>query len=482
MWILALAMVSVLAASALTAVFVARKRRWRRQWLTYRLRDFFGVSAATEIQVSQRSFPALSAPDLMAGLDAWLGEQAKSSEVMGVPLGETMFSSTTIGALMAPKADSWLLTSAVDSQTYAVGDGRTVDCPLHAVWLVTLDDAKAVVLWTTATTHSRGEFQTRINLEIGVQRDSPGAECASRLFERVEQAVNESRSYRGKVLSLENTDDYSGNAGGVKVHRLKQVTRDQLVLRQDTLVLLERNLLRFVEQRESLRRVGMPTKKGLLLYGPPGTGKTHTIHYLIGALQSHTTLLMTAEQMGALAEYMALARLLEPCIVVIEDVDLIAQDRANSDACRQSLLNRLLNEMDGLREDADIIFILTTNRPEALEAALAARPGRIDQVVEFPLPDAACREQLVRLYACGAAIGDDVVQAAVRATDGVSASFIKELMRRALQFHLECNSTATPARILRNDVDQALEEMLWTGGALNRRLLGASEVEFPDPG
>ena len=65
------------------------------------------------------------------------------------------------------------------------------------------------------------------------------------------------------------------------------------------------------------------------------------------------------------------------------------------------MLNKLLNEMDGLKEDADILFILTTNRPEALEAALTSRPGRIDQAIEFPLPDEEGREKLIRLYSQG---------------------------------------------------------------------------------
>jgi len=129
-----------------------------------------------------------------------------------------------------------------------------------------------------------------------------------------------------------------------------------------------------------------------------------------------------------------------------------------------------------LQEHADILFLLTTNRPQILEAALAARPGRVDQAVEFPLPDAPCRERLVRLYACGVAIAPDVVAETVRATDGVSASFIKELMRRALQFHLECRPDAANPEILRNDVDQALDELLWSSGALNRHLLGAGEI------
>src|SRR4029079_10809498 len=99
-------------------------------------------------------------------------------------------------------------------------------------------------------------------------------------------------------------------------------------------------------------------------------------------------LIITAEQVALLSAYMELARLLQPAMVVIEDVDLIARDRDEMGGpCEEALLNKLLNEMDGLREDADILFVLTTNRPEELESALAGRPGRIDQAIEVPLPD-----------------------------------------------------------------------------------------------
>ncbi|HJQ78433.1 MAG TPA: ATP-binding protein, partial [Lacipirellulaceae bacterium] len=213
--------------------------------------------------------------------------------------------------------------------------------------------------------------------------------------------------------------------------------------------------------------------KGILMYGPPGTGKTHTIRYLASHLTGHTILLATAEQVANINQYITLARLLQPSMVVIEDVDLIARERDGSEVGRESLLNRLLNEMDGLRADAEILFLLTTNRPESLERALAARPGRVDQAIEFPLPDEMGRRKLVQLYAAGAAIDDDVVRHAARISDGVSASFIKELMRRAIQFHLECRSDGQSVRILQNDVDQAIDELLFTGGSLNRTLLGA---------
>jgi ATP-dependent 26S proteasome regulatory subunit len=105
---------------------------------------------------------------------------------------------------------------------------------------------------------------------------------------------------------------------------------------------------------------------------------------------------------------------------------------------------------------------------------LASRPGRIDQAIEFPPPDEAGREKLIFLYARDAKLPTDVVQEIVRRTAGVSAAFIKELMRRIVQFHIERNGDS---EINRTDVDAALEEMLFSGGSLNLKLLGAGGME-----
>jgi ATP-dependent 26S proteasome regulatory subunit len=191
---------------------------------------------------------------------------------------------------------------------------------------------------------------------------------------------------------------------------------------------------------------------------------------LASNLPGHTTLIITAEQVALLAEYITLARLLQPSMVIIEDADLIAREREQMGSpCEEVLLNKLLNEMDGLREDADILFVLTTNRPDQIETALSGRPGRIDQAIEIPLPDESCRDRLVRLYGKGLVMSDAVMSEAVQRTKGVSAAFIKELMRRTAQASLLRDQTGlvTPA-----DLAQALDDMLFLGGRLNMRLLG----------
>ena len=351
-----------------------------------------------------------------------------------------------------------------------VGEETPVKCLKNGLWLCLHGELPYAVVLARFREYSPDPL---LRIEIAVPAGEAGEGFAERCFAELETAVREARSYRGKILSFDADDDYRGRSVGIMVHRLPPVHREQVILSEQTLKLLDRNVLRFVESREALRRLGLSTRKGILLYGPPGTGKTHTIRYLAASLPGHTTLIITAAQMGWLGAYMGLARLLQPAMVVIEDVDLIARDRNDMDGpCEESLLNKLLNEMDGLKEDADILFVLTTNRPEELESALAGRPGRIDQAIEVGLPDETGRGKLVKLYGGGLTLDTAIVDEAVRRTEGVSAAFIKELMRRIAQSAIARDGGLS---VVSADIDEALDDMLFAGGRLNVKLLGGAQ-------
>lgn len=351
-----------------------------------------------------------------------------------------------------------------------IGEAASVKCLRNGLWLCRHDNLRYGIVLCREREY--GE-EPVLHVEIAVRAGAAGEAFAERCFAELETAVREARSYRGKILSFDADADYRGRSVGIMVHRLPPVHREQVILSEQTLKLLDRNVLRFVESREALRRLGLSTRKGILLYGSPGTGKTHTIRYLAANPPDHTTLIITAAQMGRLGAYMGLARLLQPAIVVIEDVDLIARDRNHMDGpCEESLLNKLLNEMDGLKEDADILFVLTTNRPEELESALAGRPGRIDQAIEVRLPDEIGRGKLVRLYGKGLTLDATIVDEAVRRTGGVSAAFIKELMRRIGQSAIARDGGQS---IISADINEALNDMLFAGGRLNVKLLGGAQ-------
>jgi ATP-dependent 26S proteasome regulatory subunit len=246
--------------------------------------------------------------------------------------------------------------------------------------------------------------------------------------------------------------------------------REDIVLPEKTLALVERNTLGFAREAERLARLGLSAKKGVLLHGPPGTGKTLLVRWLAGALPGYTKLLVTAGQYALLDEYLAIARALQPALVVLEDIDLVGGHRDGPARGPGALLARLLNEMDGLAAEARVLFVLTTNRPEVLEPALAARPGRIDQAIEIGLPDEPERERLVRRYAGAAQVAPAVAAATAKRIGRVSPAFIKELMRRSAQAMLERGGTAAIESV---DVEHAAADMLGVGGRLGARILGA---------
>ncbi|HEY3946954.1 MAG TPA: ATP-binding protein [Solirubrobacteraceae bacterium] len=167
------------------------------------------------------------------------------------------------------------------------------------------------------------------------------------------------------------------------------------------------------------------------------TGKTHTLRYLMSPLTDTTVVMLSGNALQFIAPAVSIARALQPALVIVEDVDLIAEARGMHPG-QHPLLFQLLNEIDGLREDADVAFLLTTNRADLLEPALAQRPGRVDEAVELPLPDAEGRRQLLALYRGNLALelGDtDVIVAKTRGRDRVvlqgAASPRRPAQRRA---------------------------------------------------
>ena len=430
------------------------------------LSSHFRPVATTNVTISERKFPFRVRADLQRAIDRLFSEETKILHFCGI---RKDFSHEGVSLTDCLVASSHYPTVSVppEYEELDIGDDTPVRVLKIGLWLLEKRGVRFAVL--LSPTGRYGQV-TGIQFQVGTPNSPEGTQISHEFFHHLEKAVLKAESYRGKVLSLELAPhSYTGESSGITVHKIRKVSRDQLVLPESTLKLLERNVIQFVKQRERLTDFKQETKKGILLCGPPGTGKTHTIHFLINALKDHTTLLISADQVGLLSEYMTLARLLQPSIVVIEDVDLIARDRANLNGpCAEAMLNKLLNEMDGLKQDSDILFILTTNRPETLEAALASRPGRVDQAIEYPLPDEIGRHKLIRLYSEGVRLAEEVLTEMVRRTEGVSPAFIKELLRRSVQFHVERNGTGD---ISMDDVTNALDEMLACG--LNLKLLGA---------
>lgn len=439
------------------------------RYLHQRLHRHFAPVRPNELLTTSRTYPLRQQADLQKALDLLFGERQIPSNFVGIH-SQYRHETVTFSKLLE-RSRSAVQAAPAQYEEVEIGQGEAVRCLKNGLWLLRKGEvAYAVVL---ALTEGYGQ-ESSITLEIATPAGDAGVGLCAQIFEALERQLSRDSCYRGRVLSLEQPYQWSGHASRIVVHELDPVSRENLILPAATLQTLERNVIGFAEQRPALRALGLSTQKGLLFHGAPGTGKTHCIRYLAGQLQGHTTLLITAEGIGLLPEYMALARLLQPALVVIEDADLIARERTEMNSpCGEVMLNRLLNELDGLREQADVFFIMTTNRPETLEPALANRPGRIDQSIEFPLPDEPLRSRLISLYAGSLPIEGALIHDLAKRTESASPAFIKEFMRRIAQHYVEAGSTGS---VTSKIAEAALHEMLFTGGRLNAALLGGESV------
>jgi cell division protease FtsH len=310
-----------------------------------------------------------------------------------------------------------------------------------------------------------GPLGNSVRLEIVANE----REISENLLSELRKAMDHENVYRGQMLSFTVCDD-----GSLQINFLKRtaVKRTEIVMPKGVLESVEQHVVGIAKHRDELRALGQHLKRGVLLHGAPGAGKTMTVRYLASHLVDTTVIVLTGVGLRAITPSCQMARALAPALVVIEDVDLIANERHQEGHETNPLLFALLNEMDGIDGDADVAFILTTNRADLLEPALAQRPGRVDLAVEVPLPNAACRRRLIRQYAkpLGLTFADSTeLGELIERTNGVAASFIKELLRRAVVNALHANE-----QVNERHVSGALDQLTSATDALTRSLLGST--------
>jgi ATP-dependent 26S proteasome regulatory subunit len=293
---------------------------------------------------------------------------------------------------------------------------------------------------------------------------------AKRVHDKLLDESQRDNVYRGRTITLTSDGNCYPREISINFGEMPTATRESLVLPAEVMTVMERNVLGLLAHRETLARAGRSTRHGLLFHGPPGTGKTLAVRYLANAAEGHTVIILTGRQLGLIRESCQIARLLAPSIVILEDVDLVAMDRAENE--HAALLHELMDEMDGLGTKAAIIFLLTTNRPEKIEPALSGRPGRIDQAIAFPLPDAECRRRLFAFFSQGLELSAVDIDRWIEQTDGVSPAFIEELLRKSALLAAEQGQTGSPLKLTDDHIAAAVKELVFFGGAVTQRLLG----------
>jgi hypothetical protein len=427
----------------------------------------FDQEDLTDLSSSRRRFAPHLLPDLQSVIEEQLAPL--SPKLLGVHQQHEFFA-PKLSDLVISEGQHVVALTPLQYQDIDIGSRETFPSLNNGLWLFRIDNEPLAILLSQFFEPNGGRV---VQVEIGYLPSDRSSTFARAFLNRIETAGQASRFYRGKILSFESNTGYDGTHGTMKVHDLPAVSREDVVLSDATMNRLDTHVFEFDRYREGLRRLGQSTRKGILLYGPPGTGKTHVIRYIAANLPGRTTVLATAEQMPSIGQYITLARTLQPSIVVLEDVDLVGRSREEINSQKtESLLNRLLNEMDGLAPDADILFILTTNRPEDIEEALASRPGRVDEAIEIPLPDDHCRKRLIALYGQALSFADGAVDQAIHSSINGSAAFVKEMVRRLAQRALSRDGGNT---VSLEDVRAVFSDPGVLSSRVNRRIVGLSD-------
>jgi hypothetical protein len=421
------------------------------------VRKVLGEAGAAQSVVT-RQLPPFEHVNLQTALDAWSGAAGRQVEVRGIAM-PPHFGGITLQQLVSGEALPPLRLSAPGVVDLPNGPDSTLACLRLALLLVTDAVGRYVLLMQEPAEHHRA-----LTIEVA---GLPVREAQAVLGE-LERESRRLNVYRGQLVEVALTP-----MGTVRLDFLPPPTtgRDDVVLPELVLDRIERHALGMAEHRAALVAAGQHLKRGLLLFGPPGTGKTHTAGYLLGRMTDYTRLVLTGRSLGAVGSVTELARELQPAVVVLEDVDLVAADRSFGPGGSPVLFD-LLDAMDGAAADADLLFVLTTNRADLLEPALAARPGRVDVAVEIDLPDAEARRRLLELYGreVPLQLSDADVDAVVERSDGVTASFLKELLRRAVLEALRDEGVLTT--VTGHHLTRALDDLLDSTQSVTRTLLG----------
>src|SRR5215204_1846629 len=185
---------------------------------------------------------------------------------------------------------------------------------------------------------------------------------------------------------------------------------------------------------DMFKAYGKTVGGGILMYGPPGCGKTHLARATAGEVKAsfiavgiHDVLDMwIGNSERNLHQLFEQARQNAPCVLFFDEVDALGASRTDmKTSAGRHLINQFLSELDGVKSSNDGVLILgATNAPWHLDSAFR-RPGRFDQILFVPPPDAPARAGILRLHLRGKPAEDIDIDEVAKKCDGFSGADLK---------------------------------------------------------
>jgi len=318
----------------------------------------------------------------------------------------------------------------------------------------------------------RGNSRFIVTVNINMQwRNSVQAEGPARRRKGIERFINGIKSiaerqnfYRGKKIEF---------GGRIHFLNVKDKSWVSIILSPAIKREIRANTIDFLNKKKHWAEYGIPQKRGVLLAGEPGTGKTVICKALMAEADRVTCITTNAYELSAneyITELYEMAQDLSPCIVFIEDIDLIGLNREEYHYQRGPALLSLLNVLDGVEEKQEIVTVATTNNLETLDRAISQRPSRFDCVVKLSLPSLEERKQLISLLCRKIPIDKPSQDYIARKAEHCTPAELQEVIFSLAIQHSEESSgvQSTYLEVSKDDIDSVISKI----NGRNRRRIG----------
>lgn len=229
-----------------------------------------------------------------------------------------------------------------------------------------------------------------------------------------------------------------------------------------------KEIIDYLRSPKKFTDMGAHIPKGILMVGPPGTGKTLLAKAVAGEANvpffsisgSDFVEMFVGTGASRVRDMFKTAQKSAPCIIFIDEIDAVGRQRGagmgGGNDEREQTLNQLLVEMDGMTDNAGIVVIAATNRPDVLDPALL-RSGRFDRRVTVSLPDIKGREAILQVHARNKKLASDVSLANLaKRTPGFSGADLANVLNEGAILAVRKNEP----KVTMTDLDEAIDRVM----------------------
>lgn len=229
-----------------------------------------------------------------------------------------------------------------------------------------------------------------------------------------------------------------------------------------------KEIIDYLSSPKKFTDMGAHIPKGILMVGPPGTGKTLLAKAVAGEANvpffsisgSDFVEMFVGTGASRVRDMFKTAQKSAPCIIFIDEIDAVGRQRGagmgGGNDEREQTLNQLLVEMDGMTDNAGIVVIAATNRPDVLDPALL-RSGRFDCRVTVSLPDIKGREAILQVHARNKKLANDVSLANLaKRTPGFSGADLANVLNEGAILAVRKNES----KVTMTDLDEAIDRVM----------------------